>query len=351
MRSEGESERGSLPAVAGSRFVSSSQRQNKGSMKLQQTTTFAEGVVSNLPAFMYLILNRNIWKKAELSVQRMLYESLAKLVTTHEHATFNILRFREANVMEELLFMFQREAENLHHSLATALISVLRAIMNDPPCVEDFQKIFTYLVATHPPPGTRRPLVSGINRSVSSEGIPTTVRMRSSSKMHSSLRKPSLPTTMPVYPARHRGTQPEAVLQKGESDDESELEHEPRAIRVHVLQMILDTAVGSEAAAAALCGACTLQTLLSLLQHDDVETRIILMKILDVFLRSLPLRLAFEKMRGFTLVGDLLKTFPVTEELLGVVFCMLLGKPTHHYNAPNTGEGLCTPYCCTKRTL
>jgi hypothetical protein len=48
---------------------------------------------------------------------------------------------------------------------------------------------------------------------------------------------------------------------------------------------------------------------------------------------------ATKNVRGWHLLGDILKPFKVGEELLAVLFAMLLGKPTHSYNAPNIGAG------------
>jgi len=104
---------------------------------LKLTPTYADGVVANLPAFINLILNRRIWKKASFQVQEILFETLAKLVTTHEHAAFNVIRFRSANVMEKLVMMFQQEERSLPLSLAPSFITIIRHIMTDPPCAED----------------------------------------------------------------------------------------------------------------------------------------------------------------------------------------------------------------------
>ncbi len=84
----------------------------------------------------------------------------------------------------------------------------------------------------------------------------------------------------------------------------------------------------------------SLEIILALMQNEEEETRVILLKLLDVLLRSSQLRLQFAKMKGWALLGDLLKPFSVSEELLAVLFAMLLGKPTHAYNAPNVGPGI-----------
>jgi hypothetical protein len=41
---------------------------------------FSDGVVANLPAFVHLILNRKLWGSASVSVQEIVFESLARCV-------------------------------------------------------------------------------------------------------------------------------------------------------------------------------------------------------------------------------------------------------------------------------
>ena len=123
----------------------------KGKLTVQPPTTYFEGVITNLPAFVNLILDRRIWKKAPLRVQEILYESLAKLVTTHELAAFNVFRFRSANVSDKLLMMFQGE-DSLPLSLAPSFITIIRSTMTDPSvddlgvssCIDCFGKSHLY---------------------------------------------------------------------------------------------------------------------------------------------------------------------------------------------------------------
>jgi len=42
------------------------------------SVVFTDGVVANLPAFVHLVLNRQVWKKAPEQVQEILFESLAR---------------------------------------------------------------------------------------------------------------------------------------------------------------------------------------------------------------------------------------------------------------------------------
>lgn len=74
---------------------------------------------------------------------------------------------------------------------------------------------------------------------------------------------------------------------------------------------------------------CPLEMLFGLLQHEELETRTTVLKIVDLYIKNPTIAMAFAKLKGFALTGQILKAYPVPESLLGVLFCMLLGKPTH----------------------
>merc|ERR1712232_373935 len=60
--------------------------------------TFSYGVLSNLSAFEYIILDWRIWKNASLSIQKQVFESLSNIISNdNEFTKFNIFRFRSIN--------------------------------------------------------------------------------------------------------------------------------------------------------------------------------------------------------------------------------------------------------------
>ncbi len=74
------------------------------------------------------------------SVQSILFESVARLVADgNEYSQFNVVRLREAGLIDILLKMFQEEADSLPLGLAPTLIAILHAIMTDPPSTTDLQ--------------------------------------------------------------------------------------------------------------------------------------------------------------------------------------------------------------------
>jgi hypothetical protein len=60
-------------------------------------------------------------------------------VTNHEQAAFNIMRFREAGLIDIFMRMFKEEADTLCIGFAPTLMVILRSIMTDPPHLADLQ--------------------------------------------------------------------------------------------------------------------------------------------------------------------------------------------------------------------
>jgi len=73
-----------------------------------------------------------------------------------------------------------------------------------------------------------------------------------------------------------------------------------------------------------------MEMLLALMQNECESTVILLLKLLDLYLKQPPLALRFKKAQGFQLLGEILRNFPVTEDILAVLLGMLLGKPTSY---------------------
>ena len=56
------------------------QREHAFASAFGPSIVFSDGVVANLPAFVHLILNRKLWGSASVSVQEIVFESLARCV-------------------------------------------------------------------------------------------------------------------------------------------------------------------------------------------------------------------------------------------------------------------------------
>lgn len=75
----------------------------------------------------------------------------------------------------------------------------------------------------------------------------------------------------------------------------------------------------------------SLEVLFALFRSDSLRTRILLLKIVDIFLHIPAFRSRFQLTKGFQVLGTLIAPFSVSEELFGVLFSILLGKPAHKY--------------------
>ena len=73
-----------------------------------------------------------------------------------------------------------------------------------------------------------------------------------------------------------------------------------------------------------------MEMLLALLQNEVDTTRVLLLKLLDIYLKQPPLATRFKRANGFQLLGEILRSYTVSEEILAVLFGILLGKPTSY---------------------
>jgi hypothetical protein len=64
-----------------------------------------------------------------------------------------------------------------------------------------------------------------------------------------------------------------------------------------------------------------------------LPAHILLLKILDLFIRNPTISAKFESIKGFHLLAEVqqIESLKVSEELFGILFCILLGKPAHRF--------------------
>jgi hypothetical protein len=77
----------------------------------------------------------------------------------------------------------------------------------------------------------------------------------------------------------------------------------------------------------------TIDVLFALLQRDDHSTRVLLLKLLEFFLKDPKNATTFKQMNGFELLGYQLRCCPVNDELFGVLLSLMLGKPTNKFTS------------------
>jgi Neurobeachin/BDCP, DUF4704 alpha solenoid region len=77
---------------------------------------------------------------------------------------------------------------------------------------------------------------------------------------------------------------------------------------------------------------CPIKLLLSLLQSPSLSTRVAVLRMVHLFVRSShQMRAQFQRLNGFVVLATVLGAHELSEELLGILFCMLLGKPVGWY--------------------
>ena len=69
-------------------------------------------------------------------------------MANHEQASFNIMRFREAGLIDIFMRMFKEEADTLCIGFAPTLMVILRSIMTDPPHLTDLQVLVATTTST-----------------------------------------------------------------------------------------------------------------------------------------------------------------------------------------------------------
>jgi hypothetical protein len=94
-------------------------------------------VISNVNVLRYLLLDWKIWSRAGPPLQLMLVRSLAELVTSHEHATFNIRRCNEISILEKILGIFKNFV--VYSEVAKYFTNILRAVISESPKGTDLQ--------------------------------------------------------------------------------------------------------------------------------------------------------------------------------------------------------------------
>jgi len=242
--------------------------------------TYSVGVLTNIYAFKQLLLDWRIWTNADHSVRKQLFESLANIVTEGPAniVNFNISMFREAQVRNSLLLLFQQDEAMLSRSLEPALIKILRAVLEKEPSSSDFVAIYNYLLGTH-------------------------------NNNHSKQATPLISTGNPL-------------LDKGRRQSLGAF-----SIRTSVIILVTNLIIESDRAFGTFTKYFTIENILGFLSHPSNETRIALLRILEVCLKNKELLSHFTKMQGFYHLGLQLMHHQVTEDLFTALICLLLGYP------------------------
>ncbi|EGC29360.1 hypothetical protein DICPUDRAFT_159064 [Dictyostelium purpureum] len=302
---------------------------------IQSTRTsihYIDGVVQDVLALKHFLLERSIWRRASIPDQKKLFESLEKLVNAlHENHDFNIIKFRQAGAFETILKMCREE--DLPLDLLPTLIKILHSIVHKPNKLkEDLQLILSWLLETIPRQQMLKRYNSFYNNnsSILNSGNPSSTfsRKRSSNKtlfLHLENQSNSL---LPIVNNSFNSSNSNNN-NNNSNNNETAISHD-EFIRTSMLNLLLDILSKSDNQVIEdFHSICSIETIFGLLINESVTTRVMFLKIIDIFLHSNVISQQFIKMKGFHLLGHQLLSFKTSEQIFGVLFCILFGKPSN----------------------
>ncbi|EGG15238.1 BEACH domain-containing protein [Cavenderia fasciculata] len=282
-----------------------------GVQSTRTSSHYYDGVVQDVLALKHFLLEWDIWRHANLVDQKKLFESLEKLVNPlHDNHDFNIIKFRQAGAFETILKICKEE--DLPLEVVSILMSILRSIKHKSARIkEDFQLIMTYLFETSP------------------KGKPTS-NSNSSNSTHRRKKSTSNYLIQAVHnnnSSNSNSTTEQSYSSSTSSSSGSSTPHEEN-VRVSVLTLLLDILSKSEITVVEeFHSLCSLESIFGLIVNETIATRILFIKIIDLYLHIPSILALFQKMKGFHLLGHQLHSNHLTEDIFGILFCILFGKP------------------------
>lgn len=281
-----------------------------GVTRSKKRLTFSDSIIGNAEVLQHLLLDWKIWVRAPDSVQLLLFKSLSELASTSEHAHFNVLQMRTVKIRTILLMML--EDDDFPYSVAQHVVLLLGSLMHDPWNVADIKAVFRYIVATHNgSESVAAPCPQGVENhkslyytGISSGSRPTASRLKT-------------PATVDLG------------LVEGSWVDLGD--HKPSKsplVRNLVLLLLVESLSGGAAATRSqFFDLCNLEIIFSLLNSDNAGSRILLLRLLEIFLRDSTNAARFKRVHGFYLLGDTLRSYPVDQDTVFALTCIMLGRP------------------------
>jgi hypothetical protein len=289
-----------------------------GLSKSKKRGTFSEGMIKNVEALHFLLLDWKIWSRAPEAVRVLLFRSLAEVASISEHAQFNVSQLRTVKIRTLILMML--EEDDFPVSVAHHVVRLLQCLMHDPWNVADIKAIFRFVVATHPGPGPKLMCPLGIDRhktvffsGITSGSRPTLSRLKASSSMQFT---------------EFDGSLSESWSDLGDLEPPNSADSiTRRPVRDLVFTMLVDCmSTGATAVRSQFFELCTMEVMFALLNTPCESSRVLVLRLFEIFLRDVPSAVRFKKCYGFALLGDILQSYCVSEDVVCVLLCIMLGR-------------------------
>jgi hypothetical protein len=287
-----------------------------------------------------------------LLANQVFLQSLAEIASTNEHASYNIARMRIIRTRSTLLMMLEEDGFPYH--LAQHIVVLISHLMHDPWVLADLKVIFRFLIATHNASNElkqrcqygvekhrnayfvgitcgSRPTLKTLLRSVSSNPSNDDSDSDGFHSLNSSAS--SLSFNWELEDA--------ATFSTNEDDGGiGMLNEEPKQpVRDLILTMLLDAlGKGATDLVRNFFELCTVEVMLAFLQVEEKSTRLLILRIFEVYLKQPDHAARFKRAAGFQLMGEIIRSFPVTEDILSTLFCIMMGKPVS-FNVLKFGSG------------
>jgi len=231
---------------------------------------FQNQVLHNFAAFEKLVLNYKIWRKAPPQVQRTLYDVVLHLIATHSHSRYHKYAYHTAGVQKRLLLTLEQcyvLDQPWPQQLIHPVVETIHHLIPSPITADKYVfPLCKHIMLTHP--------------------------------------------------------KTEVNLVKSASNDANEA-------RIAILQLLLN--IMKEASPNIIeelntDGFLPLTTLIIMTRNSDPRSRLLLLKIISLYLLNLPssVRVAFSKQKHIINLAAQLKSFDIQIEEFQILFNLLL---------------------------
>lgn len=316
-----------------------------GVFKCEERGSFSAGVIHNMDAFSALLLDWKVWKQAPNRIKMQIMRSLADLVSRSDQASFNAWHLRQAGARTTLLLLL--EEPHFPYQLGQYVITTIAFLMNDPWTPGDMNAVLRYMIATHPSEST-------LTRSSAASKQSCPLGVAHKLDHFGGIQAHSLPMRFEMSsPEEKEFVMSEAGTELDAAEEHSHArnaEDEPFSpdpslgpIRDLILTLVLDMLQKSSTSTLSTFfnDVCTKEVLLTLLQTPHLSSRVILLKIVEVYLRIPSLAAQFGRVdsmkpesrgcSGYRILGEVLRKYEPHDEVLSILFSIMLGRPVSYH--------------------